>query len=323
MDLSFRAAAHDDFAKFFDACYHDARADQLLRQVVEQEWHFLLGSPATLSLIVEDRERPPDCRLIGCAQMAFVTENFIQRTCEQQDPWINARLVRILPGSSSSLLTLGQIAHANATAGLYALFTRWHRADWLLSHEEMLVTGRFMHAAFQNYVRGYCFREILAEATGERARDLALRAGFHLRCDYVDHYRSHPPLPPPARRPFLMGVTHAEALAGDGSLMSHYFVYQPPRLGLTLGQQELLALCLRQPDLSDVALAEAMEKSVYTVKKLLRAVYGRISDVAFDLLPEPGNGHRGPEKKRRLLLYLREHPEELRPYQPCLCPAKK
>lgn len=152
----------------------------------------------------------------------------------------------------------------------------------------MLETGLFMHTAFQADARGYRFREIWAEATGAPARGLALRAGFRLRCDSASDYLSHPPLPPPRQRPFLMGVTHAEAVAVDGCQMGRHFVYRPPRLNLTPCQQELLARYLRQPDLSDAAMATEINMSIYRVKNLLRAAYRHISDLSLGLLPEFG-----------------------------------
>lgn len=315
MHLSPRPAAHGDFLDFFAACYHDARANEGLREAVRHEWDFLLRSPATLSLVVEDLNRPSASRLVGCAQLAFVTRAFVRLAREEPQPWTNARLTREPPDGVKFLLTPVQIAYANATEGLYALFTRWHRADRMLSPEQMLDVSDFMHGAFQAYAKGYYFREMLIEATGDIARDKGLRAGFYLRCDYGDYYRDHPPLPPSDVRPFLLGITRAEAVAREGGAMAHYFVHRAPRLGLTPGQQELLGLCLRQPELSDEALAATMGVKVHRVKNLLRATYGRISDVAFDLLPKIGDGKRGSEKKRSMLEYLREHPEELRPYR--------
>ena len=315
MNLSSRSAAHEDFASFFDACYHDAQLDQSLRHAVEHEWHLLLDSQAAISLVVEDLSRPQHKRLVGCAQLAFVTRRFIKMVRAIQEPWVNARLDRLLPDGSSPLLAPDQIARANAASGLSALFTRWHRADRLLGPEEMLETNLFMLDSFQSYCRGYRFREMLIEATGEAARDQGLRAGFRQVCDYAEYYREHPPLPPPARRPFLMGVAREEALTTDGCVMSYYFVHRSPRFRLTASQQALLGLSLRQPNLSDVALAAELGVPVHRVKNLLRAVYRQISEVHFDLLPEMGEGSRGLEKKQRLLLYLRDHPEELRPYQ--------
>ena len=315
MNLSSRPAEHKDFTPFFGACYSDACDNQWLRQAVEHEWRVLLDSPATLSMVVEDTARPLSSRLVGCAQLAFVTPSFVRLTRQVQEPWINARLVRPLPDISSPLLTEAQIARANAAGGLYALFTRWHRADRLLGPAEMLEASAFMHTAFQAYVLGYRYREILIEATGETARDKGLRAGFRLRCDYADYYRDRPPVPPPAVRPFLMGITGAEAVTEEGYVMGHYFAYRPPRLGLTTGEQAMLERCLRQAGLSEAALAREMDVPVHRVKNALRAAYARVS-AASDLFPELGeSAGRGIEKKRQLLQYLRDHPEELRPYR--------
>ena len=315
IELFSRPAAHDDFMPFFSACYRDASVDWRLREIIEREWHLLLDSPATLSLVVEDRQRPANSRLIGCAQLGFVTKGFMRLTHDAPEPWVNARVARPLPSGASPLLAPCQIAHANATTGLSALFTRWHRADRLLTVEGLLETGLFLHDAFQAYSRGYQFRELLVEATGASARDQALRAGFSLRCDYEAFYREIPPLPPLTLRPYLMGVTREEALLKDGCLMSYYFVHRKPRLDLTTSQQELLQLCLRKPDLSEGGLAEELGVPLHRVKNLLKAAYQRTACTSVDLLPDVGEHGRGQEKKRRLLLYLSKHPEELRPYQ--------
>jgi hypothetical protein len=56
------------------------------------------------------------------------------------------------------------------------------------------------------------------------------------------------------------------------------------------------------------------------VKARWRTIYDRVGEVASDLLPvaadDGASGRRGPEKRRRLLEYLRQHPEELRPSLP-------
>jgi len=53
------------------------------------------------------------------------------------------------------------------------------------------------------------------------------------------------------------------------------------------------------------------------VKKVWGSIYERVSAHSHGLIPdkvpEELNSERGKEKKQRLLAYLREHPEELRP----------
>ena len=100
--------------------------------------------------------------------------------------------------------------------------------------------------------------------------------------------------------------------------MSHYFIHNRPRFGFGARQQEMLRLSCLRSDFSDEMLAETLTMSVSAVKNWWQAVYRRVSAAHPDLLPPTDAVKaRGPEKRRCLLQYLREHPEELRPYKPC------
>ena len=313
MELAFREATQEDFTSFYDACFSRDRDNAGLREIVGREWRVLLKNSATVSMAVEDGERPPDRRLIGCGQLAFVTDEFVGWARTAPVPYVNVQATRPMPDGSQPLLTLNQVAEANAGAGLNGLFTRWGRANQHLTPEEQGQVGWFMHQACLTLTRGYQFKELLIEAIGEAARDSALRAGFVERnCARTDHGDHHSPL----NRPFLMGITREEARRREGCVMGYFFVFQPPRFGFTPEQQKMLRLCHRLPESSDEALAQALGEPPATVKNWWRAIYGRMMDADPDLLPIRESGARGLEKKRRVLQYLREHPEELRPYQP-------
>ena len=121
---------------------------------------------------------------------------------------------------------------------------------------------------------------------------------------------------------FLMGLTREEAHSREGYVMSHYFIHERPRFAFTAREQQLLCLSLRLQDPSDKRLAEALEVSVPAVKNWWQLIYERVAAVDADLLPLPdADRARGPEKRRRLMQYVRDHPEELRPYK--LCGGKK
>jgi hypothetical protein len=65
-------------------------------------------------------------------------------------------------------------------------------------------------------------------------------------------------------------------------------------------------------------LAASLSVSPWTVKKRWHAIYDRVTDVDRELLPPSiayvaDASSRGSERRRHLLNYLRQHPEEIRP----------
>ena len=67
---------------------------------------------------------------------------------------------------------------------------------------------------------------------------------------------------------------------------------------------------------TDEELTEALGVSLPTIKKMWLSVYRRTTDVQSKTIRDsgrPGAAERGKEKRRHLLAYLRDHPEELRP----------
>jgi DNA-binding NarL/FixJ family response regulator len=95
-----------------------------------------------------------------------------------------------------------------------------------------------------------------------------------------------------------------------------FFPRRAPMLGLSPAEQQLLLLALR--NVSDADCAILLGLSPHTVKMRWRQVFERIGERRPELLgpgglPGPDDGLRGPEKRRHLLAYLRQHMEELRP----------
>lgn len=321
MHLTSFTPTTDDFEEFFRNCFHRDRFDAGLRAAVGHEWRVFLKNPATLTLAVADQDREPGSRLVGCAQDVFVSEAFLQRAVEEEDPRVTQMAAHRMPDGSQPLLSREAVRKANAQEGLNVLMTRWMRADSLLSADEQRRVQEHMNRAFLTTLRGYHLKEVLLPTTGEYAMCQGMAAGFRLRRDYAGFFQKHPPLPPPEKRPFLLGVTREEAFAGEGSLISHFFVYTPPRLALVPRHKEFLRLAL--DGLTDEEIADALCVSVSGVKNWWRDVYRHTAAAdseRFAAFGEEAAGPggsapevRGKEKRRLLLQYLREHPEELGP----------
>ena len=115
-----------------------------------------------------------------------------------------------------------------------------------------------------------------------------------------------------------MGTTRElEQAPGNwsASWVGHLFDYRPPRLGLSRSEQRLLSYALSGA--TDEHMADAMGVSLPTVKKRWISIYQRMEDsvpaLVSDTRADMPAASRGREKRRGLLSYLREHPEELRP----------
>ena len=123
-----------------------------------------------------------------------------------------------------------------------------------------------------------------------------------------------------AREPHIVGVTRKDVLENSwssaGSWVGRLFDYHPPVLGFSRGEQRVLTLALTGA--TDEQLSAKLNTSVPAIKKIWVSIYHRVADHMPDLVRDAlqsdiGGAARGREKRRDLLAYLREHPEELRP----------
>ena len=160
-------------------------------------------------------------------------------------------------------------------------------------------------------------------------------AGFHLRAMYFEGgvldapyvtsagflprpYAQHSVIAalPLQRQPMLYGLTREQAHGSlPGTSVRAIFDHHAPRFGLSASQRRLLLHALF--DEPDAVLAERLGISPHGLKKLWRGIYERISDVAPDFFGDlvgDEDGKRGPEKRRQVLAYVRQRPEELRPW---------
>jgi hypothetical protein len=307
--LTFRIPQKDDFDAFFDNCF-PPDAEPALRRAVQHEWRVFINNPTTVGMIVEDLNRAQEYRIVGMAQTVFVTDEFVTYLRSGVPPYANMHASRALPSGAWPLLTPCQVRDANSTGGLNALITRWGWADRRLDAEEQLQVRNYINEVYPFFYRGYRYRELLMDATGEWSYQGLLNAGFRLRNDYAG-FSDGSSAPSSQNHPYLVGVTREEALAGEGSFVSRIFAYTPPRFHFKPWQQEMLQhVMLDQPDAEVAAICGI---TLDGMKRRWIAIYDRVGQVDPNLLPEGQNGLRGPEKRERLLGYLRYHLEELRP----------
>jgi len=112
----------------------------------------------------------------------------------------------------------------------------------------------------------------------------------------------------------LAVVTRESVLTAPYSVAATMYRYQPPVLRLSPAEQRLLAAALTGK--TDAELSADLGLSVEAVKKRWLSIFDRVDEFKPGILnrAEADNDARGPQKRHRVIAYIRSHPEELRPF---------
>jgi len=286
-------------------------------RILPQMWRELLSTGRLKLFVVENRIKSAGSRIVSCCAAMFVTAEFCAEARSTGAPFLGIEFTRRYLSGDLPVLTRTEIADANATDGLNLVvcFEGPERSGLLGEH--YLAVHDKRSEAFDLAIAGYRVKEFLANPLGEQAYQEMRDAGAHLRCDYAIMGPTTNGYCPSRLRPRVVGLTKEEAEAHPGSYLAALFVHTPPRFHFSGSQQKLLQYALTGETCEDLAMSLSL--SPWTVKKRWHAIYGRVTEADSELLPPPGrNGDgahgRGAERRRRLLGYLRQHPEELRPF---------
>lgn len=278
-------------------------------------WRKLLRDDATVTAVAEGGHldsKPGSILAFG--MVVFVTDAWMAASQAGDEPYLSVRTIRQELAGPSPILRPEAIRRNNAGSGLNALHLHYVAAP--LSEEFQPALDYRMRLAFVEDMRGYRVKSAAIELWDEVPPHAISGGPYPVLTDYANVFRQRgEPLPPPGRRPFLLGITRQEALAEFGRAVAPAFVETSSRLDFTRAEQQLL----RQAILgyTDVELARRLKLAVPTIKSRWRTIYDRLGDIVPELVVDvasPSNvGTRGQEKRRRLLEYIRRHPEELRP----------
>jgi hypothetical protein len=292
--------------------YNDDATGRLVRL-----WGELLASRCAQSSVIEDEQRAAADRIVGFGFSMFLSEKFVEELKRKPSPYVARQVLDRWSQGRSPLLAFEDVRRANAGQGLIVLGSHYGMADGLTADEAANMAS-YMAQAFVTIHRGLRVKEFLIEAFGPFALSRLLATGSKLLTDHANFFRARSMDSPPLDRcPYLTSSKLEDTLGVEGSPFGLVFrSYAPPRFHFSPLEQDLLLRALGGQ--TDEQLAHALNLAVITVKKRWDSIYTRVATVLPGLLPSfrvgHGMGSRGAEKRRHLLNYLREHPEELRPY---------
>ncbi|GAC1691656.1 MAG: hypothetical protein NVS9B5_33500 [Terriglobales bacterium] len=275
-------------------------------------WQGLLGREAFRAIVFEEMQNDSRLRSVGLGVSVFISDDFLNHIKTPPYFWVSPELMKWEANGKSPILSDKQIRECNAKGGLNLLVLEGtFRSDHELPPEAQTA----IFTAFIEQHRGFLLKELISHSMSEERLLGMLRTGAQLldpQGKFVDDLEE----PPRAivEKPHYVGLTREVALSRVGHWVASLFVPATPRFAFRPSEQRLLLAALGSG--TDEELAAELRVSLSAVKKTWVLIYERVSaylpDFSSDRKPN-GMTERGKEKKHRLLTYLREHPEELRP----------
>jgi hypothetical protein len=172
--------------------------------------------------------------------------------------------------------------------------------DDSLSEEEQFEAVPLLWSKYSEYLKGHRVRTVTSEIMSTSETRFSRGSGIELiELAEVGH--------------FLACATRRSVADFPSSVGFQVFNYAEPVLRLRETDQELLLAALKGG--TDEDLGSTLRLTQDAVKARWRAVFARIAEAKPDLVEDDGRVQgRGRQKRHRVLGYLREHLEELRPY---------
>jgi hypothetical protein len=318
MHLTHRPTRLEDF----EDCYRVIHKGFVFEKSKTKEdlrtlWRQIFDEGIAVSAVVEDRDRPEGKRVVAHGLTLFVTEDFAHQTATNLPAYPVLQILRLWKKGERPFLTPREIARANTAGGLQAmgLFFGWEKDSAQNEEKKRL---ELMQSFFEVHA-GWRLKGFQMEVNGTWEKNLMEVNGYTLIRDYKESQIV--PKPPKDLRPFLMGLYKKDSERWRPQFHpAKTFNYTPPRFQFSAGEKEMLVRALE--DQTDLEISLSLGLSPWTVKKRWQAVYAKVERTDPGLLrrhrhrsSKPGEAQRA-QRRRGLLDYLRQHPEEIRPTLP-------
>jgi hypothetical protein len=283
-----------------------------LAEQLPSVWKQCLRSGSLITAILEDTELG-EPSLQGFGASAFVTDEFTYSCKMPSMRWIGPELVRRLIRNDSPVLDLQEIRDANSNGGLN--LASWAAILCPQTESDRTQVQVELMTAFMQEHSGFKLKEIISQQNERIMMEVVSNSGgLFWNCAQQRYVEAHNfDVEEVLQHPFILGATPETALQ-HLSWTTTLFQYSQPRLYPKPAEQKLLSAAIR--GLKDEELSCELGVSLSFIKKTWSSIYNRAAEKLPELNLEIAAGsisQRGKEKKQRVLSYLREHPEELRP----------
>lgn len=300
MFLCARAATSDDVEIMLHLCRPASLFGPEAREAELRLWERIWSLATVEGVVMEDLNHRDTPAAVGFMAVASMTPEMHDHLVRPGGPDLVPGFADALEGGDFPPLTESVVGQANAGEGLDKIFL-WvgYESDGQPTAATVSLRSRVV-AAYNDLYAGNRVHRVTVESSDERLLHRFTGYGYKVLREQDGKT--------------VMSMNQEDALAGAEISSQRLFSYDPPVLGFTAAQRDILLLA--RQGFTDQEVAAALGKSADSVKKRWSGIYARFAQVFPGRLPSAGDGSRGMEKRRTLLAYLRDRPEELRPYGP-------
>ena len=278
--------------------------DQIVgRSTALRVWKALLDSPSFLANVIESERPLAGHRIVACGMGVFVTRAFADREIKSPRPGLNSRIIAGIASGESVVLSRAQIAVGNAGDGVdfVNMYGTWR--DGIMNADQLAEVHALLGTSFVEHFAGYRFNRVLKEAVGGSRISLARATGtYRLVAEFREADSA------------LVVATRESVLSAPYSVAAKLYRYKAPVLRLRPAEQTLLAAALAGK--TDAELSTELGLSIEAIKKRWMSIFDRVDEFKPEILSraDADSDGRGPQKRHRVVAYVRTHREELRPF---------
>jgi hypothetical protein len=233
----------------------------------------------------------------------FVTRSFADEEIRKPRAGLNSRIIAGIASGEPVVLSRAQIAAGNAGEGIdfVNMYGTWR--DGIMNANQLAEVHALLGTSFVEHFAGYRFNRVLKEAIGDARIALARATGtYRVVAEF------------PESESALVVVTRESVLTSPYSVAARMYRYQEPTLHLGPAEQKLLIAALSGK--TDAELSADLGLSIEAIKKRWMSIFARVDEFKPEILSraDADTDGRGPQKRHRVVAYVRTHPEELRPF---------
>jgi hypothetical protein len=277
-------------------------------------WRVIFNNADARAAYLVERVTPERTEIVGFGMAVFVTSSFADALHASPQPGLNASIVESVDAGKSVIPSYRYLQAANASATLdHVVMYSCEKPNRLNPDELGLVRNLLARAYMESFV-GYRLRRMLYEiVSADEFEKIKGYRGIRIVKRLTTPARGTPAVYKGDRA--LCEAT-AESFSNDpASVAARPFIERStPIFNFSPSQKRLLVAALRGAE--NAELASCLCRTPAAIKRTWSGIFEKCLQHSPALLPTTKGSLRGQQKRHKVMAYIREHPEETRPFPP-------